>query len=1312
MVSSSSRSVIPRRAVALAAAGALLVTGVGPAGAASIASGDFESGNEGWYSYGPGVESEVVDGELCTTVPAGTANPWDAAVQLDGVGLVVGQDYVLSFDAHGTLSTSITAQVGNWPHSAGFGVAVGPDVDSYEYSFTFDPRGNDGATIELGETATGPLGFQIGGKASDFVFCLDNVSLRDAESELLPQPSFVPDLEGNLTGGWGLTGGISYVITDGVLCIDQPAGSTNPWDVNLTFNGLAIEEGQNYVLSFRASATPGQTPRVLIGENGGGYRTVIDESPVVGTELTAYSFPFTAGLSFPAETSAGGPYEGQVAFQIGKSAAYTFCVTDVSLVTSAAPPPPYEPETGPRVRVNQHGYLPFGPKNATVVTDAAAGLPWQLLDSSDAVVASGTTVPAGVDPSSDLTVHTVDFSDYSTAGTGLTLVADGETSHPFDIDADLYQQLRYDALNYFYLARSGIEIEAGIVGEAYARAAGHVGVAPNKGDLAVTCLTPADEGAGWPYGDWECSDGYALDVVGGWYDAGDHGKYVVNGGIAVAQLLSTYERSLHADSAVEGALGDGTLNLPETGNDVADVLDEARWQLEWMLSMQVPSGEDLAGMVHHKIHDVGWTGLPLMPAADDKERRLHRPSTAATLNLAAAAAQGSRLFKDLDPTFSAELLAAARTAWAAAQANPAIYASPLAGNNGGGPYNDNVVVDEFYWAAAELFVTTGEAQFRDAVLANPEHTADIFGPSGFDWAYTSPLGRITLATVPNALPGVGAVRASVVAGADKYLADQQSEAFGTSYTPAGGVYQWGSNSMVVNNQVVLATAFDLTGEAKYRDAVLEAMDYLLGRNALNNSYVTGYGEAHSKNQHSRWFANQLEPSLPNPPPGSLAGGPNATTGTWDPTMQATFAQGCAPSMCYLDHIQSWASNEITVNWNSAMSWIASFVADQGDGALPEAPIETKAPVVTTHPVSQTASPGTTATFTAAATGQPAPTVTWESRKGSTGAWRAIPGASTTTLKVPVTAAVDKTQYRAVFTNTAGTATSRSATLTVKAAKPDVSKPKVTKQPRSVKVALGKKATFNVTASGHPKPKIQWQQRDKGGTWRNVEGAKSSRLTVKATASSHQRLFRAVLTNSAGKATSKSAKLTVKSAKPKVAKQPRSARAALGSKATFRVVASGFPVPKVQWQQRDKGGKWRNVTGARSSRLTVKATASSHQRQFRAVLKNRHGKVTTKAVELSLKPAKPTITTQPRSIKAAAGQRAHFRVGAKAFPAARVQWEFKRPGNSAWLTVAGATRTTLTVNSRAQLDGFRYRAVVRNKAGAVRSKTVTLTVTGR
>jgi endoglucanase len=238
------------------------------------------------------------------------------------------------------------------------------------------------------------------------------------------------------------------------------------------------------------------------------------------------------------------------------------------------------------------------------------------------------------------------------------------------------------------------------------------------------------------------------------------------------------------------------------------------------------------------------------------------------------------------------------------------------------------VSDEFYWAAAELYLSTGERVYRDAVTASPWHTADVFKPEGFSWQFTATAGRLDLATVPNGLPDRARVRQSVVDGAQKYLAAVRANPYGIAYAPGSGKYEWGSNSAVLNNLVVMATAFDLTGAADLRDGVVTGMDYLLGRNALNQSYVTGFGERSSHNQHTRIYAHQLNQALPNPPSGSLAGGPNSNL--QDP-LAAKLLAGCAPQFCYVDDINSYSTNEIAINWNSTLSWVASFMADQGEG---------------------------------------------------------------------------------------------------------------------------------------------------------------------------------------------------------------------------------------------------------------------------------------------------------------------------------------------------------------------------------------------
>jgi endoglucanase len=706
----------------------------------------------------------------------------------------------------------------------------------------------------------------------------------------------------NGTESWWASSNVTAAVSDGRLCADVPGGTANRWDAAVGQNDIALIAGESYRFSFTATGAPADhVVRAIVGLSVSPYDTYYEVSPQLSVSGNTYSYTFTS----PVDTT-----QGQVGFQLGGTPdAWRFCADDVSLLGGVAPEP-YVPDTGPRVRVNQVGYLPSGPKNATLVTEATARLPWQLKNAGGRVVAHGWSVPRGVDASSGQNVHSIDFGRYTRRGDGYTLVADGEASRPFDIGTAAYERLRVDSAKYYYTQRSGIAISDELR-PGYARPAGHVGTAPNQGDTEVPCQPGVCD--------------YTLDVSGGWYDAGDHGKYVVNGGISTWELLSTYERSLHARTGEPSKLGDGTLALPESGNKVPDILDEARWELEFLLKMQVPAGQPLAGMAHHKIHDEQWTGLPLLPSADPQKRELHPPTTAATLNLAATAAQAARLYRPYDRAFAAKALDAARTAWSAALAHPDVLADESDGI-GGGAYPDSRVDDEFYWAAAELYLTTGERAFEKYVLASPVHTADIFVPLGFDWARTAAAARLDLATVPNRLPGRDAVRRSVVRGADRYLATLKAQPYGMPYAPDGNVYDWGSSAQVLNNAVVLASAYDITGASAYRDGAVQTMDYILGRNALNISYVTGYGEVNAHHQHSRWYARQLDPALPDPPDGTLSGGPNSNI--QDPYAQSKL-QGCVGQFCYIDDIQSWSTNEHTINWNAALARMASFVADQG-----------------------------------------------------------------------------------------------------------------------------------------------------------------------------------------------------------------------------------------------------------------------------------------------------------------------------------------------------------------------------------------------
>lgn len=703
-------------------------------------------------------------------------------------------------------------------------------------------------------------------------------------------------------------------VDNGAYCVDVENAGTNRWDAQVRHREMVIQNGHTYTVQFRAWASMETKMYPKIGMSGPPYQEYFGKLITVGTTPQVYQAQFKVD-------KADDP-TAEFAFHVGGSLAkgvpLKVCFDDMYLSDTQFTPPPAEAAVAvPAVRVNQNGYLPAQIKVATLVSDSPSPVKWQLVDADGKTLAEGESKVKGADAHSGDNVHTIDFSSFTGHGKNLVLKAGDAESDAFDVDADVYKQLRYDALNFFYQNRSGIEIKMPFARqEQWARPAGHL---PDK----VTCAPDALlQKGGWPAGSG-CK--YTLDVTGGWYDAGDHGKYVVNGGISVWTMLNQYERAKALGGDLK-AVGDKKLNIPESGNGVADILDEARWGLTFLLEMQAVEG-DKAGMVHHKMHDEHWTALGLPPDKDPEVRYLRPVTTAATLNLAAVAAQAARIWKGIDGKFSTQCLTAAEKAWTMAQKFPELYA-PVDTQDGGGPYDDNYLKDEFYWAASELYVTTGKKEYYDSLAANPHHK-DLQNADGTEsivtWKETAGAGAITLAVVPNKLKKeeVEAQRARLVAVADKYLAATEREGYGTPLNPKGAGYPWGSNSFVLNNMMVMALAHDFTKDKKYVTGLVSGMDYLLGRNPMGQTYITGYGERPLKNPHHRFWAHQASPSFPSAPPGIVSGGPNS--GLEDPYVKAAGLQGCKPQKCYLDNIEAWSANEITINWNTPLAWVAAYL---------------------------------------------------------------------------------------------------------------------------------------------------------------------------------------------------------------------------------------------------------------------------------------------------------------------------------------------------------------------------------------------------
>src|ERR1700722_82110 len=372
-----------------------------------------------------------------------------------------------------------------------------------------------------------------------------------------------------------------------------------------------------------------------------------------------------------------------------------------------------------------------------------------------------------------------------------------------------------------------------------------------------------------------------------------------------------------------------------------------------------------------------------------------------------------------------------------------------------------------------------------------------------------------------------------------------------------------------------------------------------------------------------------------------------------------------------------------------------------------------APTITTNPANVTVAAGATAMFTAAATGNPTPTVQWQVSAG--GAFTNVAGATSTTLSVSgATAAMNGNMYQAVFMNSAGSATTTAATLTISSAN---TAPTITTNPANVTVTAGATAMFTAAASGSPTPTVQWQVSAGGGAFTNVAGATSTTLAIAGTTTAmNGNKYQAVFTNAAGSATTSSATLTVNAANtaPTITTNPANVTVTAGATATFTAAASGTPIPTVQWQVSTNGGAaFTNVAGATSTTLSITGTTNAMSgNKYQAVFTNSAGAATTSAATLTVNAANtvPTITTNPADTSVAAGATATFTAAASGAPTPTVQWQVSSSGG-AFTNVAGATSTTLSITDTTMaMSGNKYQAVSTNPAGGAPTSAATLTVT--
>jgi len=537
------------------------------------------------------------------------------------------------------------------------------------------------------------------------------------------------------------------------------------------------------------------------------------------------------------------------------------------------------------IKVNQVGFVPGAAKWAVVPDTAATGFK-VVKSGTDTEVFHGRLTAAATWAPAQESVKLADFSALSVPGTYQLRVEGLADSFRFTIAADAYAALNAASIKAFYFNRAGTPLLSQHAG-VYAREAGHP-------DTHVRVHASA-AGPARP-------EGSVISSPKGWYDAGDYNKYIVNSGISTYTLLAAYE---HFPAFFQKQ----ALNIPESGNAIPDLLNEALWNLEWMLSMQDPAD----GGVYSKLTNKAFDGT-VMPNQATSPRYVVQKTTAATLDFAAVMATASRVFSAFDvqrPALSARMLAAAESAWRWAQTHPAvIYEQPADIHTGG--YGDSQLSDEFAWAAAELYIGTRNDAYYAAMNA-----ADV--PNGVpSWGSVNGLAWVSLAHHRHRLTAAADQR--LIASRIDTLAAQlaaawQSSAYRVSMEARD--FNWGSNSGALNQAVMLIQGYRLNGTRSQLDAAQALLDYVLGRNATDTSMVTGFGEKSTRHPHHR--PSEAD-GIAAPVPGFLAGGPNP--GQQDGRHCPAYPSRVA-AKSYLDHYCSYASNEVTINWNAPLVYVSA-----------------------------------------------------------------------------------------------------------------------------------------------------------------------------------------------------------------------------------------------------------------------------------------------------------------------------------------------------------------------------------------------------
>lgn len=538
------------------------------------------------------------------------------------------------------------------------------------------------------------------------------------------------------------------------------------------------------------------------------------------------------------------------------------------------------------IYVNQVGYYT---KDSKIALSTKA-CNYQIIRKSDSrSVYDGVASDGQYDESAGETVYKIDFSDVKEEGEYYILAGDRDKSVNFLISGSLYKDACVDSLRCFYYQRCGIDLLEEYAGK-YVHPVCHIKPAIMLEDYLNNTEYPME-----------------YDMSGGWHDAGDFGRYVSAGAVALGHLLYAYE--LFPERFRE------SLNIPESGNGIPDILNECYYELSWMLKMQ-----DADGGVHHKLTAIRHPEF-IMPQDDEDQFYIFPVSSFSTADFAAVMSLASRIYRKYMPDFAEMALDAARlSAWWLSEHDYVGFNNPEGCNTG--EYDDDDDLDERLWAYAELVRSDNENRSKYLKRLN-EISSKCKGKTDFGWTDVSGMASLSILTDPDKSAGklCEQYKKIVISEADRLINLIDENGYRIGMKPDDFV--WGSNMVILNRGMLMALADlikDEQAEMKYRNGVIEHIDYILGRNALDISYVTGYGEHAFKNPHARVTVCD---GIDEPMKGWVSGGPFRNP--CDPAALKALPSDTPPMKCYVDDYESYSTNEITIYWNSPFVFLCAFL---------------------------------------------------------------------------------------------------------------------------------------------------------------------------------------------------------------------------------------------------------------------------------------------------------------------------------------------------------------------------------------------------